>query len=103
MTDIKLSDVQVIWNAPENPELPKVALVEIPGDDDDRYYSSWGACSLEFKEANPDQQIGMLLAKFIALAVHDGIDPQEMHDVFSQIPEYRRALADVGGFDPNKV
>ena len=45
----------------------------------------------------------MFLAKSISLVINHGIDPKEVHNIFSQVPEYRRALAEVGGFDPEKV
>ena len=103
MSDYPLASTQVIWSAPDNPELPSVALVSIPGEDDDRYHASWGACNSDFAEADDTGKIAMFLAKFISLVIVDGIDANEIHEVFSQVPEYRRALADVGGFDPEKV
>ena len=103
MTDYPLARVQVIWDAPNNPELPKLALVNIPGDDDQRYHASWGACNMEFNEASDTVKTKMFLAKAVSLIVNDGISAKDVHEVFSQVPEYREALADVGGFDPEKV
>ena len=103
MTEYPLEKTQVIWDAPDNPELPKVALVSIPGEDDTRYIASWGACNSDFSDADESGQIKMLLAKAISLVVNDGIDANVVHNVFSQIPEYRQALYDVGGFDPEKM
>ena len=103
MTDYPLATVQVIWDAPDNPSLPKVALVNIPGNDDERYNASWGACNSDFVDADDKEKIAMFLAKGMSLIINDDIPPNEVHEVFSQVPEYRSALADVGGFDPEKV
>ena len=48
MYDYPLAETQIIWDACDNPELSPIELVKIPYEDDNRYMSSWGACSKEF-------------------------------------------------------
>ncbi len=103
MTDFPLAKTQVIWSAPEHPELPKAALVQIPGDDDDRYYASWGACNGDFAEAGDGEKLTMLFRQFIHMTVNYDINAKELHEIFMQIPEYRRDLAENGVIDPAKV
>jgi len=101
MADVPLENAQVIWSAEDHPNLPPVKVVGIPGDDDDdRYFSSWGACNLEFQQADAAGKLRMLFAKFVMIALHNNVAPREIHKAFSVIPEYRNALDEVGLFDP---
>jgi hypothetical protein len=95
-----ISKTQIIWDAPDNPELPPVALVQIPGKDDNRYHASWGACNSDFNEASVGEQVNMLMKQFVHMTINYGIEPELLHETFMQIPEYRRALADCGVIDP---
>jgi len=100
MTDYPLGKTQIIWDAPDDPDLPPAALVQIPGEDDRRYIASWGACNSDFKEADDDEKLVMLLRQFIHMTVNYDINAKELHEVFMQIPEYRRDLAENGIVDP---
>ena len=100
MTDYPLANTQVIWNPTEDLSLPPLALVQISGNDDNRYISSWGACNGDFVEADPAAKLSMLYRQFIHLVVNEKLDPQDVHTTFMQIPEYRQALADMGVVEP---
>lgn len=100
MTDIPLANAQIIWR-PEDPSLPSVKVVGIPGSDDDRRYaSSWGACNIEFAQADTAARLAMLFRRFAYLTGIDGVDAGQLHDALMQVPEYRRDMADNGFVDP---
>jgi hypothetical protein len=101
--DHPLAETQIIWDAPENPELPPVELVRLGFEDDDRYTSSWGACSHDFNDASPSEKLHMLLRQFVHLTAIEGISPKDVHRALMQIPEYRQALAEHGSIDPESV
>lgn len=102
MTEIKLRDVQIIWN-PEQPGLPPAALVWKPEIEDRRYDCSWGCCSSDFNEASDEERINMLFRQFVHMTAIEGIDARVLHDIFMDIPEWRQALADFGSIDPQTV
>lgn len=103
MDDRPLATTQIIWNPIEDSNLPPVALVSVPREDDSRYISSWGACNIEFVNADSETQLRLLLSKFVYLVLLEGIQAKAVHEAFVQIPEYRRALYDVGAIDPALV
>ncbi|HVJ03826.1 MAG TPA: hypothetical protein VM662_16735 [Sphingomonas sp.] len=106
MADIPLASAQIIWTLSSEEALPgdpPVKVVGIPGDDDSRYLSSWGACNQDFNDASNDRKLALLLSKFVDLTINDGIAPQDVHNALMVIPEYRQSLNDVGGIDPDLV
>ena len=103
--DYPLAETEIIWNPHDNPELPPVDLVKIPSkyEDDGRYYSSWGACNIEFVEASPDEKVNLLMRQFVCMTAIEGVDPRAVHKAFMQIPEYRCAIANHGYLDRDQV
>ncbi|MGQ0588555.1 MAG: hypothetical protein ACT4N8_03335 [Sphingosinicella sp.] len=102
MADYPLAETQIIWNPTEDSTLPPVALVKIPGEDDDRYISSWGACNGDFVEADPSTKLSMLYRQFIHLVINEGVAAADVHTTFMQIPEYRQGLAELGIVEPDE-
>ncbi len=101
--DVPLAEVQIIWDARDNPELPAVEVVRKGHEDDPRYDCSWGACNQDFSDATPDEQLNMLMKQFVHMVVVDKADPEQAHKALMLIPEYRKALADFGSIDPESV
>lgn len=89
--DVALSDAQIIWDRDDG-IAPPVKVVAIPGDDDDRYTSSFGACNSDWQAADDVGRLLRLMSLFVDLTVGDGIPPKAVHDAFSVIPEYRWAM-----------
>jgi transcriptional regulator with XRE-family HTH domain len=83
--DIPLSDAMIIWDEDEQPRVKVVG----PGEDDSRYSSSYGACNLDWVEADDVGRMLRLLSRFVELTTFAGIPPKEVHHAFSVIPEYR--------------
>lgn len=93
MSDIPLAEAQVIWDSARPPTLqPAVKVIRLGEQDDREYFASWGACNLEFREADDRQRLEMLFKKFHELTVGYRLDPQEVHSAFLDIPEYRSAI-----------
>ena len=65
------------------------------GDNPD-YFASWGACSLEFCEADDAGKLSLLFRQFHSMVLHDGVEPEKVHTAFLVIPEYRQALIEMG-------
>lgn len=99
MSDIPLSEVQVVWTA-DDPSLPPARLVQRGRKDDTRYISSWGACDHDFNEATDQGRVDMLFRQFVHMTAIEGIDAKALHEIFMDIPEYRRALTEFGSIEP---
>lgn len=95
MADIPLAQVQVIWDNPGEGErkiMPPLKLMTIGDKDDPRYDCSWGACNMDFNQADDAGRLLMLFQQFLQLVLMYGIDAEDVHEAFLQIPEYRKAL-----------
>jgi hypothetical protein len=99
---MRLRDVQIIWK-PDQSDLPPVKLVQHQREDDSRYSASWGACNADFSDTSDEEQVNMLFRQFHQLTVIYGLAPQDVHETFMDIPEYRRALAEFGSISPDDV
>lgn len=89
--DVPLKRAQIIW-CPDDPGLPPVKVIGIPGDDDRRYDSSYGACNDDWVCADTVGRLLRLFSRFQELTVVEGIDPKAVHRAFWVIPEYRDAV-----------
>jgi DNA-binding XRE family transcriptional regulator len=89
--DVPLASAQIIWDRADAID-PPVKVVAIPGDDDDRYMSSYGACNKDWIVADDVGRLLRLMTLFVDLTVGDGLPPKAVHAAFSVIPEYRWAM-----------
>jgi hypothetical protein len=90
--DVLLAEAHVLWeyDGGQPDDHPAVRVVG-PGDPPYlRYICSWGACNLDFQQADDHQKLIMLFQQFRDMTL-DGINPQDIHAAFQQIPEYRAA------------
>jgi hypothetical protein len=101
MTDIPLAKAQIIWNAHEDRGGPKLKVISIPGNDDQNYMASWGACNMEYNDADDATKLTMLLAKTFDLMLNEGITPVEIVEALSVIPEFRAELQENGAIRPD--
>lgn len=88
--DVPIERAQVIW---DDDMSPRIKVVGIPGDDDRRYSSSFGACNSDWVHADTVGQLLRLLSRFPEWTIAEGIPPSEVHDALMVIPEYRKAVA----------
>lgn len=88
--DVPIARAQIIWDEDMS---PRIKVVGIPGDDDRRYSSSFGACNSDWVHADTVGQLLRLLSRFPEWTVAEGIPASEVHDALMVIPEYRRAVA----------
>lgn len=102
MTNIPLSETQIIWD-PDEPNLPPAKLVRHKREDDQRYSKSWGACNFDFSRASGDEQVNLLFRQFVHMTVVDAVDPKALHDIFMDIPEYREALGEFGSIERERM
>ncbi|WJS98201.1 hypothetical protein [Novosphingobium humi] len=94
MSDIALSEAQVIWGLGEGEKGPPVKVVGGSVKDDHRYSSSWGACNSDFNEADMQTKLKMLLVESTHLMLNEGIPAKAVVEALMVIPEYRGALRD---------
>lgn len=89
--DVPLAKAQIIWDRYGEID-PPLKVIAIPGEDDERYSSSGGACNLDWRQADDVGRLLRLFALFADLTVDEKIPAQQVHEAFSVIPQYRRAL-----------
>ena len=88
--DIPLKNAQVIWDyVGEEPDVDPIRVVGVSSADDESYLNSWGACKLEFNEADAGGQLAMLFTLFAHLTIDEGLDPKSVEDALIVIPEFR--------------
>lgn len=101
--DIPLREAQILWDY--SGREPDAASIVVTGADAGRwndrdYLSSWGCCNAEFADANDNERLKQLFAKFIELVTIEGLEPRKVHDALLVIPEYREAFgwSGLGGY-----
>ena len=103
---VPLKDAMILWGSRERVDeiraIPRYAgsdpkmLVKVVNHSDyagnERYAvlpCSSGACSTTWKDATDVGRAGSVLTLFNWLTVKDGISPEEVHNAFMEIDEYR--------------
>jgi hypothetical protein len=87
---MKLAETMIAWD----PKTGEVKIGPVP----DR--TGWsrhlpktvGACYVDFQEASPTEKLVHLFTYFVAITVHDGVDPAVVHKAFLGIDEYRKDI-----------
>lgn len=90
--DVPLGQAMILWDT-DCADLPPVKVVFQPIDNDDRYDASYGACNAEWHRADDVGRLLRLFSRFQELTTLHGISPQDVHEAFWVIPEYRHATA----------
>lgn len=90
--DVPLADAMILWDRDDGLN-PRVVVIGHPEKSDSSYSSSYGSCNLDWSTADDVGRLLRLFSRFIELTVAEGLTPREVHEAFSVIPEYRRAMA----------
>lgn len=90
--DIPIAEAMIIWDGDGLLD-PPVRVVQSGGEDDQRYPALWGACNMDFRDADPATKILMLLQQFHWMVLGYGLAPTVVHEALLVIPEYRENIA----------
>ncbi len=81
----------ILWS-PVRPGIAPVVVVDV-GNDNPDYRMSGGAAYARWQKDSGDSLIALLFITFHTLVVRDGVAPQDAHQAFLAIDEYREAMA----------
>ena len=88
---IPLNQAWIRWGT--DPSLwPPVKVIEVGQQIDRRYFLSWGSPNAEFRLAEQQQRLSLLLAKAMELTLYHGFKPHVVHRALLPIHEYRAYL-----------
>lgn len=67
----------------------------------DRYAFTTGCCYIDRHKRSLEHKVMMAFIDFHTMVIRDGIDPQDAHQQFLKIDEYRNHISpDIAGADP---
>ena len=102
MIDIRLRDVQVLWDyRGQEPDAPSILVMGHPDEsgkdqygnqDDPDYHSAWGTRSADLVGLSDEEWTSKLFEQFHSLVCFEGLVPRIVHEAFCVIPEYRVCL-----------